>query len=176
MAYFKYFPLVGYDVYGDTNVSRFQNITNLLIRVRKKIEITNSALFQQYFVIDGDRPDTLAYQFYGDSTLHWLILHTNYLSNPYYDWPLTYYDLNKYVTKKYGEANINSIHHYEDSDGNIVEAPGTVLTTTNDIAGAAEAITNFMHEENLNDKKRPINIINKEHINIIIKEFKKLVR
>ena len=163
MAYFKYFPEIVYDVRGKKDDLRLDFITNILVRVRKKLEITNAAIFEQYFVRDGDRADTLAYQFYDDSTLHWIILYANYMTNPYYDWPMTYFDLQKFIAKKY--ANPNGIHHYEDANGYEVDS---------DVPGAT-AITNSIYEETLNDEKRTINIIRPEYVPQIVREFKKLI-
>ena len=170
MAYFTYFPTTIYDVRGDKNNVRINRITNVLVRARKKLEITNAALFEQYFIQDGDRADTLAYQFYNDSTLHWVIMYANYMTNPYYDWPLTYFDLQKFVAKKYPD-NTNGVHHYEDEDGYIVDNP------ENRPANAIypKIITNFLYEEMMNDSKRVINIIRKEYINQILQEFKLLI-
>ncbi len=163
MAYFKYFPEIVYDVRGKKDDLRLDFITNILVRVRKKLEITNAAIFEQYFVRDGDRADTLAYQFYDDSTLHWIILYANYMTNPYYDWPMTYYDLQKYIAKKY--ANPNGIHHYEDANRYEVDSD----------ASGATVITNSIYEETLNDEKRTINIIRPEYVPQIVREFKKLI-
>ena len=175
MAYFNYFPTTVYDVRGDKNNVRIDRVTNVLVRARKKLEITNAAFFEQYFIRDSDRADTLAYQYYGDSTLHWLIMYANYMTNPYYDWPLTYFDLQRYVAKKYD--NINGIHHYEDSDGNEVQEPGTPIDVGVPpvLAGNATAVTNFIYEERLNDNKRTIDIIRVEYISQIVQEFKKLI-
>ncbi len=170
MAYFDYLPIIGYDVRGDKNKIRVELITNILIRVRKKLNIVNAALFEQYFISDGDRAETLAYEIYGDSTLHWIIMYANYMTNPYYDWPLTYFDLQKFVAKKYPD-NTNGVHHYEDEDGYIVDNP------ENRPANAIypKIITNFLYEEMMNDSKRVINIIRKEYINQILQEFKLLI-
>ena len=165
MAYFKYFPVIEYDVRGTKNELSAQVITDILKRVRKKLEIVNHAYFEQYFVQDGDTPESLAHLIYGDSTLHWIILYGNYMTNPYYDWPLTYFDLQKFVNKKYGVANINNTHHYEDADKYEVDST----------ASGATAITNFVHEETLNDAKRSINIIRPEYTYQIISEFKKII-
>jgi len=161
MAYFEYFPVIRYDVRGEKNNSRVQSITNVLVRIRKKLNVVNSAFFEQYFISDGDRADTLAHQVYGDSTLHWVVLYANYMTNPYYDWPLPYFDLQKFVAKKYPD-NINGIHHYEDADNYVVDST----------ASGATAVTNFVYEESLNDSKRSINIIRAEYIPQIINEFK----
>ena len=164
MAYFSYFPTIGYDVRGEKNNSRVQAITNVLVRIRKKLNVVNSAFFEQYFISDGDRADTIAHQMYDDSTLHWVVLYANYMTNPYYDWPLPYFDLQKFVAKKYPD-NINGIHHYEDADGYEVDSD----------ASGATAVTNFVYEESLNDSKRTINIIRAEYIPQVIKEFKTLI-
>ena len=163
MAYFEYFPAINYDIRGNKNEARFEQITNILKRVRKKIEVNNAALFEQYFIQDGDRADTLAYQFYNDSTLHWIIMYANYMTNPYYDWPMTYFDLQKYIAKKYD--NVNGIHHYEDANKYEVDS---------NVPGAT-AITNSVYEETLNDAKRTIDIIKPQFISQIVAEFKKLI-
>ena len=164
MAYFSYFPTIGYNVRGEKNNERVQSITNVLVRIRKKMNVINSAFFEQYFINDGDRPDILAHQFYGDSTLHWVIMYANYMTNPYYDWPLPYFDLQKFVAKKYPD-NINGIHHYEDADGYEVDSD----------ASGATAVTNFVYEETLNDSKRSINIIRGEYLPQVLQEFKTLI-
>ena len=164
MAYFSYFPTIGYDVRGEKNNSRVQAITNVLVRIRKKLNVVNSAFFEQYFISDGDRADTIAHQMYDDSTLHWVVLYANYMTNPYYDWPLPYFDLQKFVAKKYPD-NINGIHHYEDADGYEVDSD----------ASGATAVTNFVYEESLNDSKRTINIIRGEYLPQILEEFKTFI-
>ena len=164
MAYFEYFPTIAYDVRGEKNNRRVQAITNVLVRIRKKLNVVNSAFFEQYFINDGDRADTMAHQFYDDSTLHWVIMYANYMTNPYYDWPLPYFDLQKFIDKKYPD-NRNGVHHYEDADGYEVDS---------DVAGA-KAITNFVHEETMNDQKRTINIIRAEYLPQVLEEFKTFI-
>jgi hypothetical protein len=163
MAYFNYFPKIGYDVRGEKNNVRIEFITNILTRTRKKLEVTNNNFFDKYFVKDGDRPDILAHKFYGDSDLHWIILYANYMTNPWYDWPMTYFDLQKYVAKKYDD--VNGIHHYIDEDGYEVDS-----TTAN-----ATAITNFVYEEAKNDESRSINIPKVIYTQQIINELKDIM-
>jgi hypothetical protein len=176
MAYFNYFPLIPYDVRGTKEVN-IQFITNILVRARKKLEVTNVSLFSQYFILDTDRPDTLAHQIYGDSELHWIILYANYMTNPYYDWPLTSFDLNNFITEKYKDSGgMYGVHHHEDTDGYEIDAltfdKGTMTwgATPN-----ATPVTNFSYEEKKNDNKRKINVIKNEYISQIISEFKNIV-
>lgn len=184
MAYFNYFPEIAYDVRGIKNQENYQLLTNVLVRIRKKLNVVNAALFEQYFIQDGDRADTLAHQFYGDSTLHWVIMYANYMTNPYYDWPLTYFDLQKFVAKKYD--NIYGVHHYEivenegERDEVRYEVDGVDQNGVVDELKTKEAsittIYNFTHEERINDEKRTINIIRSSYISQILEEFKTLIR
>ena len=177
MAYFKYFPTIDYDIRGDTSQVRFDHVTNILARVLVKCHgwadvdgSSHEALidvceFEKHIIMDGERPEILAHRFYGDSELHWMILYGNGASflNPYYDWPMTNYDLQKFVAKKY--SNINATHHYEDADGYEVDSD----------APNATAITNFKYEEVKNDAKRVIRIIQPRYVDLVVDEFKKLM-
>ena len=180
MAYFRYFPKVAYDVRGVTDNEQYDLVTNLLSRVLVKCHgwkdidgssheaLIGTCNFQKYIIRDGDRPDTLAHQFYGDSELHWLILYANGSSfqNPHYDWPMTQAVLTKFITKKYGSANIYATHHYENGDGYQVDSD----------ASGATIVTNFVHEERTNDEKRIIRIMDRQYIDLVIEEFKSLMQ
>ena len=167
MAYFKYFNRINYDVRGVKNNVNFDVITNLLQRVRLKANvIKNQVFFAQHQIIDGETPEYIAYKYYGDTELHWVVLYAQEATNPYYDWPLTYFALKKFVDKKYGVANINNTHHYEDADKYQVDST----------ASGATAITNFVHEETLNDAKRNLTLIRPEYVGDVVKELKELLK
>ena len=179
MAYFRYFPKIIYDVRGVENQEQYDLVTNLLARVLVKCnswaDVDGSAHealigvceFEKHIIVDGETPEILAHKFYGDSELHWIILYANGATyqNPYYDWPVNYFDLKKFVDKKYGAANINATHHYEDTDGYQVDST----------APTASAITNFKHEETVNDAKRMIRVIQPRYIDLVVDEFKRLM-
>ena len=178
MAYFKYFPKIYYDVRGVKNDTQFDAVTNIMARVVIKANswkqsdenlnefIEAASGFEKYVIKDGDRPDTVADQFYGDSELHWVVLYANGASmqQPWYDWPMTQYDLTKFVAKKYGSGNLNATNHYA-ADGFQVDS---------DAAGAT-IVTNFGHEQTLNDAKRPIRVIESKYVSLVVDEFKSLM-
>ena len=167
MAYFKYFDTIDYDVRGIKNKPTIDNITNILKRVRMKVDFVKyQSFFAMHTIIDGETPEYLAHEYYGDAELHWVVLYAQQITNPYYDWPLRYYDLKKFVAKKYGTANINALHHYEDADKFQVDS---------DAAGAL-AVTNFIYEETLNDAKRNINLVRPEFVPEIVTELKLLLK
>jgi len=166
MAYFKYFPKILYDVRGVLNNDQYDLITNILRRVRMRLAlIDNTVFFAQHSIVDGESPEQLAYTFYGDSELHWIILYGQQATNPYYDWPLKYYDLAAFVSKKYGSSKVYDTHHHEDADGYVVDSD----------ASGATAITNFIYEERLNDAKRQLSVIRPEYTGMITNELKTLV-
>ena len=167
MAYFKYFDTINYDVRGIKNKPTIDSITNILKRVRMKVDFVKyQSFFAMHTIIDGETPEYLAHEYYGDAELHWVVLYAQQMTNPYYDWPLRYYDLKKFVAKKYGTANINALHHYEDADKFQVDST----------AAGAIAVTNFIHEETLNDAKRNINLVRPEFVPEIVTELKLLLK
>ena len=177
MAYFRYYPTIAYDIRGVEDDSRHDWVTNILARVLVKCHgwsdvdgssheaLVAACEFEKHIIVDGEKPEILAHQFYGDTELHWIILYANGASflNPYYDWPMTNFDLQKFVDKKY--TNINATHHYEDADGYEVDSD----------AANATIITNYKHEEAVNDTKRVIRIIQPRYVGLVVDEFKRLM-
>ena len=119
--YFQKFP---YTLYTLDDRKSSQVIQNFLIRAKITDEVKNSfALYNEYDVKDGETPEILAFKFYGDSNLHWIILHMNEILDPRFDWPLDTQKLHGYLSSKY--SDINDIDHYEDSNENTIN--GNVL-------------------------------------------------
>jgi len=128
--YFQKFPQTYYSL--DDRVS-VQTVTNLLLRIVFTQELKdNLSVYDQYDVSDGETPEMVAYKVYGDSTLHWLVMHLNEVYDPRYDWLLETENFNNYVLSKYGDPN--GIHHYEDSNQNIVSG---------NLALSASVFTNY---------------------------------
>lgn len=63
--------------------------------------LKNSKLTEPYMVSDSDTPESLAYNFYGDSKMSWIILLTNGIKNIYSEWPLNADMFNSMIEKKY---------------------------------------------------------------------------
>ena len=112
--YFQKFP---YTFYTLDDRKTTQLIQNILIRNKITDDIKNSfVMYDEYDVRDGDTPEILAYKFYGDSNLHWLVLHMNEILDPRFDWPLDTRKFQDYLNSKY--PDIDGIDHYEDSNEN----------------------------------------------------------
>jgi len=113
--YFDKFPVLLYNIEGK-RLSTYQTTTNIFFRVRVIREIlANISAYYEYLISDSDTPEILADKVYGNPEAHWLILMTNDIVDPQYDWPLNSTNFNNYIIKKYGSiANAQTqIHHYE---------------------------------------------------------------
>ena len=113
MFYFRPFPTTSYRIPGRKDYVPVLDITK---RFSIANFINNSAVtFDEYFVQEGERPDTVAYDYYQDYTMDWLVLLVNEIQDPYFEWVMSYEQLNAYLKKKYGsvEYTMSTVHHYE---------------------------------------------------------------
>ena len=87
--FFRPFPKIFYDVKKNNNNSSV--LTNITARYKiRDILKQRAAIFYDYTVKEGDTPSSVAFRYYEDETLDWLILLVNDIIDPYYDWPLSY--------------------------------------------------------------------------------------
>jgi hypothetical protein len=99
MSYFKNFPTLFYE--GDY---KRQLVTALDITIRAKIIdlISNTqGSVVEYDIDDGERPEHIAHRVYGKPDYHWTILMYNEIHDPFFEWPMSSYDLMQYVDEKY---------------------------------------------------------------------------
>lgn len=64
------------------------------------------AVFYPYTITEGERPDTIAHQYYDDSRYSWLVYMSNAMFDPYYDWPLTTNEFENFINEKYSQRNV----------------------------------------------------------------------
>ena len=179
MAYFSRFPLMAYDVKGDRN---FKLLPNILKRVKLRSGLrSGSFLFDNYDVKDGERPEDIAFKWFGDAQLHWVILMTNNITDRYYQWPLTQPQFQEHLEDKYGAGNEDSVHHYENT-----QASGrTSSNGPNDFShkvevnsddGDPDIITNRIYEQRKQDEYRAIRLLDPRYLDVFIEEFDSLIR
>jgi len=166
--YFEKFPLTTYSMDQGQSI---QVITDIVRRATFNDFIKNNfVLFDEYDIVDGEKPEIVSHNLYGSVEYYWVILLLNDIIDPRYDWCLSSGDLLEYVSTKYGssEANIFGTHHYEASSTNplIVDStyPGRV------------SITNYEHENSENEKKRRIRVVKSEYLSAIVDEFRKIIK
>lgn len=110
---------------GDKYISEYIPVKNLFKRGKLREDIFgNLSFFEKYSVIGDERPDQVAFKFYNDSTLDWVVLLANNILNIQSEWPMSQYTFDKVMLEKYGsyENLYSGIHHYETTE--IVDSRG----------------------------------------------------
>ena len=152
-----------------------------LLKVRDDI-FREETVYQEYVVKNGERPDQISYNFYGDEQYYWIILQINDIVDYYNEWTLSDFEFEQFVISKYGSAeNAAQIHHYEtfevkDSNGTLLLQRG--MTVPEDFVftykpdpyanvyatSTPYAVSNREYEKILNDEKGVIQILQPKYI------------
>ena len=184
MFYFENFPRVDYATLGSSIV----NATDITKRFKfiDKV-LTNKYIMYSYIVKEHERPDMIAHKYYGDSTLDWMIFLINKLLDPYFEWPLTNYEFNQYIKKKYGslETPQQTIKAYYQIiqaksvtyDGYVVPEYSVQIdldTFNNTPVSNRRSISVYDFEQQLNENRKTIKLIDKAFLPKILDETKKI--
>ena len=178
MSYFSRFPLFVYDVKNNSN---YKLLPDILRRVKLRATIKSGGmLFDKYDVKEGEKPEDVAFKWFGDPELHWVILMTNNITDRYYEWPMNQAQFAEFLTDKYGAGSEDAIHHYEvtkDSGRTTGKGPSDYShkVEVNSDADNASSISNREYEEREQDKKRQIQLLNKSFLGDFIAEFDRLI-
>ena len=188
--YFRNLPRVGYDING-TGKDSFVSVTNIMKRVKFKPSVLEDiSNYYPYFVKEGERPDIIANDQYGNIGYAYLILLVNDIYDPNFDWPLNSQVFEKFIINKYGSVTtaISGIKHYfqiiraevprTGTSERIPEVKFAVDETTYDSLGISDRTTlsNYDHEVELNDAKREIRLINPDFIKDIDYQVKRTLK
>tara|TARA_Y100000816_G_scaffold206109_1_gene152152 strand:- start:806 stop:1339 length:534 start_codon:yes stop_codon:yes gene_type:complete len=171
--YFDSFPVIFYDSSGDLI---FKDVTNLLRRVGLRTKVrTNSLLYDTYDVKEGETPEMIAHRLYGNTELHWIILLVNEVTDRYHQWPMTTPQFLDFINDKYD--NPDGIHHYEttQTSGDTKVKIEVFNEVDDDAYTGLTPITNREYEENEQDKKRKIKLLDPSYVNAFVSEFKLLM-
>ena len=196
--YFRNLPNL---LYVNRNENQRENenysvVKNFFKKAKLRNDIFENVAFFDKFIVKGDdRPDNVADTVYGDSTLDWVVLLSNNIINIQSEWPLSQADFNTYLNEKYDneEQLYAGIHHYEanevkTSDDKIIIKLGTRVgigqsvsyfddglqqqVTVTDIA---LPVTNYIHEQNINDKKREIFLLKPIYLNLVFDDVENIM-
>ena len=169
--YFDNFPTIPYD---SELTGQYKDVKNLLRRVgiRAKVK-ANTLLFDTYDVRNGETPESIAFKLYGDAELHWVIMLVNNITDRYHDWPMTEAQFIQFVKDKY--ANIDDTHHYEITQTSGDTSIKIDVGTDNTDYPSATLITNYEYEQEQQDAKRKIRLLDPSYIADFVEEFKLLM-
>jgi hypothetical protein len=193
MGYFTNFPKVSLPSFADNRRSSldFVNSTNLFKRGKIRKEIIGSiAAFERYSINGDDRPDNVAFRVYGDSSLDWVILISNNILNVRDEWPMNQYDFKRYIDNKYSTSLLTQIHHYEskevrNSKGLLLQQSGIWVDADHSFSWSENgkkytqtgttSVSNLQFEEDRNNKKRSINVVRSNYLEVIKEDMRELL-
>lgn len=176
-GYFKFFPKILYPYQGKlvgTPTDRVTSIecTDLMVRYRIKEEILKSPL--SYYVYqwkETDRPDSVAFEYYGSTDYAWLVIFSAQIFDYIYDLPLDYQTFLAYLTDTYGVENPftlqSQLHHYEDGEGYWLDQASYMAST--DLSKKEVSVFDFEYQENEN--RRSVKLLSRKFLVDISKEF-----
>ena len=174
----------------------FSVVKNFFKRAKLRTDVFQDlTFFTKFSVIGDDRPDNVADNFYDDPTLDWIVLLSNNIVNIQSEWPLSQADFFTYLSEKYPDENVlySGIHHYE---ANEVKTSTDVIIIPSGIrvgvgqsvsffdeglnqqvtkTDVASPVTNYMHEQKLNDKKREIFLLKPTYVNLLIDDLEEIM-
>ena len=179
----------------DAKISDYIRVKNLFRRGFLREDIFQDlTFFTKYQVRGDDRPDNVAFEFYKDSTLDWLVLTANNIVNIQNEWPIPNSVFDELMTERYGtyENLIGGIHHYEtievkDARDVVIVNKGLQVESTYSVtffderAGDMKTvtptipITNYQYEQKINEAKRNIYLLKPKYVQVVRDDLENLM-
>lgn len=179
-----------------TNISDYTNVKNLFKKGKLREDIfQDTTFFEKYQIKGDDRPDNVANEVYADPTLDWVVLLSNNIINIQSEWPMTQAGFDTYLLDKYGDYDTlyNGIHHYESSEvknsqGVIIFPKGVRVSAAQSVSyydyysdeqftfdNISNPVTNYEHEEKLNNDKRNIFVLKGGYLNVVFDDLEEMM-
>ena len=187
-SYFRQLPNLDYPSLKNdrTSVYDYEIVKNLFKRAVVRDDVFGDMVnFTKYSVEGDERPDEVAYDFYGDAALDWVILTTNNIIHVRDEWPMGNQDFLTYLNGKYTAQDLSNIHHYEtkvirDSRQNLIQPAGLYVKSNHSVTftdrgstytkSEITSVSFLEHETNLNDEKRNIDILRPELLDLFLRD------
>ena len=181
MEYFQYQSVVPY-MFTTGGVTTTMSIVNITQRARIAERLQqHTTTMHDYVIGEGERPDTVAMNLYGDVKYTWVVLLMNNIMS-LYDWPMTNSEFELYLIGKYGslsdsqnqgtrtDAAWSAAKFYYTTEGDRVDA------TTYAGLGTRQGTTNtpYTQEVEDNDTRRTIKVVPRQFLPGILSTLKTL--
>jgi len=180
----------------EQHISNYDNVKNLFKRGKIREDIFGDlSFFTKYQVVGDERPDNVAYKFYSESSLDWVVLLSNNILNIRTEWPMTQITFDKYLLEKYGDYNTlyNGVHHYETEEilnGNdlVIVPKGLEVDQGYSItyydsglaqevtkSNIAYEVTNYDYENQIQEDKRNIYVLKPIYLNTLFNDLETIM-
>ncbi len=176
-------------------ISNYTQVKNFFKKGRIREDLFQDlTVFEKYSIKGDDIPDNVAFEIYDDPTLDWVVLTSNNITNVQNEWPLSQKGFEDYILDKYKtHEKLNEIHHYEsnevkDTNGVIIFPKGVRVSAAQSVSyfeplseesvtvnPISRAVTNFEHEQKVNDDKRRIFLIKPIYLGVIFDDLEEMM-
>lgn len=164
-SYFGQFNKVLY------NGLRLRNIANRIgfdSRVLSRLEI-----FEPVRLNDGETAEKIAYDYYYNVNNLWLVMVTNNVIDPVYDWLLTQIQLDRMIEAKYDDPDGIRFYVYNGQEYSAASNLPDEISVDNPLVNIR---THREYEFELNEEKRNIRVIRNEFLSQILEEFREKIQ
>jgi len=161
MDLFSNYPTIRYSFDPNSNVEI--TLTNFFIRVKvREMLLNNSYVFYDYTVKANEKPEDIAFKYYGSTEYWWVINLANNIIDPLYDWVLPNEILDEVITKNFGSIGTaqNTIFAYLDQYGNQVDQ----IAYTGLPESQRSTISVYDWYQQQNEAKRNIKLLSKDYL------------
>lgn len=177
--YFKNFPKIDYLGKQAKNITARPKILEDVMK--------NAETFYDFVIPNDMRAEQVADAYYDDAEYVWLVYLSNNVVDPYYEWPLTQEQFKEMIVSKYGSISAakTKVLHYKRikkdnkniTDGELISPETYSLNGTfpNIQASDYQPVYAFDYEDDLNEAKRTIKLIDKRFASQIKSELKKVM-
>jgi len=169
MAYFEYFPQTTFLNQSIVNLATSFKLNNMV--KEGTIDLLN------HVIDDTDKPDMIAHDYYDSSSYAWLVLLSNRILDPYFEWVLNTIEFEEFIKKKYGSipaAQATTIHCEHKTKNLTVSADS--LTVSNGVSASDyDAIDAYTYWDKINENRKFIKLVNKSYLPAVIEQFNNLV-
>ena len=188
-SYFRKLPNLNYPSLANDRKSAYdyQVVKNLFKRAVLRDDVANEITnFTRYSVEGDERADQIAYKFYNDAGLDWIILTSNNIIHVRDEWPMSSRDFLTYLNEKYTSDQLSNVHHYEtreirDSSNTLIQKAGVRVKSDYSVTyidegstittSSLKTVTYLQHETDLNDAKRNILILREEYVSTVLRDI-----
>ena len=188
-SYFRQLPNLSYPSLANDRKSAydFQIVKNLFKRAVLRDDVINDITnFTRYSIEGDERADQIAYKFYNDSGLDWIILTANNIIHVRDEWPMSNRDFLTYINQKYTSDQLSNVHHYEtreirDSSNTLIQKAGIYVKSDHSVTyidegstitkSSIKTVSYLQHETDLNDAKRNILVLRRDYISTVLRDI-----
>ena len=188
-SYFRKLPNLSYPSLANDRKSAYdyQIVKNLFKRAVLRDDVINEITnFTRYSIEGDERADQIAYKFYGDSGLDWIILTSNNIIHVRDEWPMSGRDFLTYLNEKYTSDQLSNVHHYEtreirDSSNTLIQKAGVRVKSDHSVTyldegstitkSSIKTVSYLQHETDLNDAKRNILVLKEEYVSTVLRDI-----